>query len=669
MVMRGMNKGKNKRQRKEDNSRHFLAPRGRLPRGSSYTDLSLQSVTATSRSLVLDLGKAIFQFQFLTHTNIQFYTPENWEAVKETPRFKYGTSSEQRMITFHVAIAFDFGDFVLSFNSHDLVFLPTWTTVADAAAGKLNHTDTLDMVNDFDGYLEHIADWLSTVYPLLPDRTKEKSMYKFMRDEATLFSGIGVYSRSEIFIRSGVSPEMTLCEVVENRSRFYRIILSTLEFKLLVDRLWLDFVLPVIRNDLVAPTDDERGRFTASLLCHAQDVVKAPERFRAAVERYNKELEVVPSLDTGESSSIESSSSLGKGDLSEVEEEEVFQDIEEVDVHASDFSSYDPVEPMFFVNALRLAPEFGPAIFGVEYWALHLQELGPCTTRDHNPVVNADIQSGAFYSGSHVIDTSRLDTLVLPTHLMKKAHIPNGLYNFTDSDKIWTPLTILSGWPKKNIKAFFFKTIVRTKNIVVIGILEFSGNAVAIRRAGPVKRKNQYLAIPSRGVIPSPEYIGYSTAERNLISSIKKVDAKYIAKGDGDAKGKGRAKVSLAREALRVRQSAKQAFQEMWVDRFGWDSVPNHNDELSELSSSAPGSPPATDTDIESADVSRAATPPPDQEPSSSARGHKRIRSDQALIRDTTAVLEENTKRARRDRGIGMIRSVHPLDDILKDLK
>ena len=51
---------------------------------------------------------------------------------------------------------------------------------------------------------------------------------------------------------------------------------------------------------------------------------------------------------------------------------------------------------------------------------------------------------------------------------------------------------IFSGWPKKKIEIYFFKVIVRTKNKVVVGMLEFSGNAIAILRPGHQAGRDHY---------------------------------------------------------------------------------------------------------------------------------------------------------------------------------
>lgn len=64
-------------------------------------------------------------------------------------------------------------------------------------------------------------------------------------------------------------------------------------------------------------------------------------------------------------------------------------------MNISDIISCDPVEPMFFIDALRMAPEFGPGIFGEEYWSVHAQELESDVVRERNPVVDADIENSA----------------------------------------------------------------------------------------------------------------------------------------------------------------------------------------------------------------------------------------------------------------------------------
>ena len=130
---------------------------------------------------------------------------------------------------------------------------------------------------------------------------------------------------------------------------------------------------------------------------------------------------------------------------------------DEMDLHISELISFDPFEPMFVIDALRFAREFGPGIFGDQFWAEHVEELGDVTLRDNNPVVEADKLSGmllpsrllplltesllgCYFSGAGTLDVDALTCLILPTNRMKEAHILNGCYNFTKTNKVWTPL-------------------------------------------------------------------------------------------------------------------------------------------------------------------------------------------------------------------------------------
>lgn len=127
--------------------------------GFTLQDLRLKGFSGTSRSIIVDLGHLALQvgvnrvnacrfndilrasqLQPLTHTSPQLYSAQDWAAIENTPRFKYGSNTEHRvcihqvliermtlkalnqMLTFHVGLALDFGDFVLAFVSHDNLF-------------------------------------------------------------------------------------------------------------------------------------------------------------------------------------------------------------------------------------------------------------------------------------------------------------------------------------------------------------------------------------------------------------------------------------------------------------------------------------------------------------------------------------------------------------------
>ncbi|KZV60500.1 hypothetical protein PENSPDRAFT_671633 [Peniophora sp. CONT] len=182
------------------------------------------------------------------------------------------------------------------------------------------------------------------------------------------------------------------------------------------------------------------------MLCNAQPMVK--DKFTISTKEIASD-----AADTG---------SLADNEADEMveEDDEAGQADEGLPwVNITSRLGYDPVEPMFFMDALCMVPEFGPAIFGEESLSEHVHELGNCTRWYHNPVMDADIAASVFLSEAHVIDTSQFATLVLDKSSLNESNIPDSLYHFSNKkNKIWTPLWIMSGLAKEDIGLFYFRT-------------------------------------------------------------------------------------------------------------------------------------------------------------------------------------------------------------------
>ncbi|KZV64276.1 hypothetical protein PENSPDRAFT_690913 [Peniophora sp. CONT] len=496
--------------------------------GFTLQDLRLKGFHNTSRSVIVDLGPLALQLQPLTHTSVQLYTAQDWQAIEQTPRFKYGMNPEHRMLNFHVGLALDFGEFVVAFVSHDLLFRPTWFSGEDWSKGKTPYKDPVDVLNDFSGYLTYMTKWLNKSYPRLKPVSRTATILSFMhKHDKDLFPGIGQYSRSEVLLRAGLSPELTVEEVVECRGRLYRLILAVLEFKLqALNTVWPQYVRAFVRDFMLAPTPKERLTLSNTLVSFAKREVSSTQRFKDQVIVYNNSVE----------------EGVVRGER------------------------LDAFEPTLIQNALQYAPGFGPAILGETFWQEHGGAVG-IGELSSNTLIDADNHNGLFMSGSHLVNSTGWNTLFVPSNAARTIRFDNNLYKISKSLKVWSPFRgeRYNPVPTKERNSYHFRTIVQRKNMVVVAMGEFAGHSFPHKLSSSRKGKPVYRAIPSYGAIPvdpatGAPVIAYSVASNAVIETIARITA---------FNRRGSAHVALTKDEQRLRDRRLAAFDKMWIDRFG----------------------------------------------------------------------------------------------------
>ncbi|KAJ3536588.1 hypothetical protein NMY22_g5976 [Coprinellus aureogranulatus] len=122
----------------------------------SELDYVWEDVHGNGRALFLTFsGGRVFEFHWLTHSSIQLYTRKVWqESIMRVDRENRG---------FRIAIAFEFKDYFLSFNSIDLVVKPVWRVLSaeDLALPVVERLKLgVDVYRDYAGFLEAVAKWI-----------------------------------------------------------------------------------------------------------------------------------------------------------------------------------------------------------------------------------------------------------------------------------------------------------------------------------------------------------------------------------------------------------------------------------------------------------------------------------------------------------------------------
>ncbi|VDB94277.1 unnamed protein product [Peniophora sp. CBMAI 1063] len=487
---------------------------------------------ASNCHLVFDFGHSALKASFLSaNATVQLYWPDSWEAIKNTPRYKYGLKPEQRMLTFSVALALDFGDFVVSFNGpDDLVFSCEWTASSCSNTLELGGPFVVDVLGDWPGYMHLVVHWLEDVYPALPTEEKETCIAIFLHEhsgEEDLFAGVTNHSRSEVLFRAGLSPNLTLREVVDSRSRFYRLILATWQYKYLVmSYLWPRYVRPAIRDRKIAPTFDQRLELiTKGFWVHGQNPLRTTSRYRTQIMRCNQRAEA-------------------EGSDSENDER---------------VRLFDAFEPSLLEDAIRHAPEFCPAIFNGTFWADHKSELEEHPPWLENPLVIKDSSEGLFALSQELICTTSWTTLLLPPNLNGRLADTRCLaYSSPSIGEIWSPLKLTRmGDVQVNESPLSLGRTISSSRRYGVGVLESPGNAMAIRSC-----TRHHHTHPSRGAIADDDPAMYQVMRKGLTFEMARISS-------GQNKLKRQAVKRLSEEERVKRQRAEAAFDEMWIDRFG----------------------------------------------------------------------------------------------------
>ncbi|TFK59346.1 hypothetical protein BDN72DRAFT_905937 [Pluteus cervinus] len=235
------------------------------------TLLTLEGMSTTSRALSLEFGKLHFRFAYLTHTSVQWYTSDQWQAVQVVHKDHRG---------FKIGIAFEFQDYVLAFPSNDNLVQPHWVDDPD------NFPEVLpDVFGIYVNFLASIASWLE--FHFNTTKHHAEAFCETLRNSSTKgWTGVGVYTISEICFLAGVSPFLTTKEVIYCPSRVAR----------LCEALWVysersfddlpELLQKATHDTVLAPSLDQRLKYADMLHVFAKDKVRVPERMASLVDEY-----------------------------------------------------------------------------------------------------------------------------------------------------------------------------------------------------------------------------------------------------------------------------------------------------------------------------------------------------------------------------------------------
>ncbi|KZV64737.1 hypothetical protein PENSPDRAFT_738126 [Peniophora sp. CONT] len=514
--------------RGSDKDRRSLYPSA-LRKGDSIENLSLYGVMATNCHLLLNLGYLELKLSFLsTNATVQLYWPDSWAAVENTPRYKYGTRPEQRMLIFSVALALDFGDFVISFNGPDnLLFTCDWSLRSTPDGTEIERPFVTDILDDWPGYMQCVVRWIEGTYTPMSDEGKDMCIAVFLSQnsgEQDLFAGIRYHCRSEVLHRAGLSPYLTLREVVEARSRLYRLILGAWQYKYLVlRRIWPEHVRPAVHDRLISPLFEQRFKFLRStLLVVGKREIKVTKRFKDQIEASNEQVEIMVDGSSGR-----------KIDL-------------------------DVFEPSLVEDALRHAPEFCPAIFSETFWSSYKDEIieQPWLA---NPLIVQDMEAGTFLSGRKLVCTDSWTELFIDVKY-RRSCATNRMYVSCELGEVWTPV-LLGGDSIIRLSTMrsSYGELISTEDVYTAGVLESPGNAIAIRTSSA---QGVFYTYPSRGAAKEDDLATYNIMRLNIVQSISRIK-EYWSKLGSKKKG------TMSDDERAQRQRAYEAFDEMWHDRFG----------------------------------------------------------------------------------------------------
>ncbi|KAH9934376.1 uncharacterized protein B0H18DRAFT_557401 [Fomitopsis serialis] len=592
----------------------FLAA-GTPSAGFCLQDLVLTAVKYTSRSVVLNLGRCWFQLQYLTHTSIQMYDREQWAVLKETSYIGKGTL---KMRSFRIGLALEFDTFVIAFVSHDQVFQVTWALME----ASLAHHD-LQVLDEWDAVLAGIATWSKRYYE---GKRKGKRLARdVLRFTPDVWFGIGVYTACEILFVAGIPPFLREQEVFGNPSRLARVALAYHAFvHKAVHKTWPNRVKPCVRNNIVAPTTEERLQMGRSMYIWAKDTVGVSQRLLDRIQNYNYE-----------------------GSIS---------------------CSDDPFEPTLIRVALERSPHLGRVVFGETWGEIAPDDLRSPSTKP-DPLTEYVTKKKLLDCHDTRIHIANTSPLFLPTNDLSRRRAPTHYYSVTGK-AVWSIVPApdeVQFQLKEDEKATkTLRYIVTNTAQVGVGPLEYCANAQVVRKSLKGRARkfgSRFYVLPSLGAIPSN--VPLSIGRRHLASFDHKKSLTLEAREKRNEAARAAAKKALAKKKrksnamkmlsgnapLTTQQRNARAAQRNIFDSQSHIVGRGGDHDLQKEDSGVA-------SDVEEANPTASkhttpATPPPDTR-------KRRVRADHEVVANQNVVQE--LPRARRTRGVELNMSEHPND-------
>ncbi|TDL16414.1 hypothetical protein BD410DRAFT_902077 [Rickenella mellea] len=417
---------------------------------SVVTALRLESVHTTARALVLNFGAMFLSLQYLTHTAPQFYTKDVWtDSICNVTKTVRG---------FRVAVAFAFKDYVLSFNSIDLVFHPTWALKRE----DLPHQH-IDVVDNYMMFLLGVAYWVIENMA----KSRKRLAVLAIRQANLVWPGVGSYTISEIFFLAGLSTSLTEKELVDSPSRLARLCEALYEYAVLSrENIW-EFIRPAIRGGMLAPTQAQRVAYADWLFVFAKERVWVSKRMTSLLQNYQKKIaEYAQNLD--------------------------------IPWQLAGANLHDVFEPTFLARTLKRAGNLGHLIFGRTEWTTMVDRYNRNFPADQHILVSAgeDPLTKMFRERGLLDKETSLATEIYAPIFLSDREMKGSWQRtrmFYSEKQLWTltPDLPTNCEGRSTSKMYeitgvertdsLFQSIIDT-NRVSIGPLEYCGNGVAVKR-------------------------------------------------------------------------------------------------------------------------------------------------------------------------------------------
>ncbi|KAI0668379.1 hypothetical protein C8Q78DRAFT_1046844 [Trametes maxima] len=241
----------------------------------SLDGMVLSSIKATPRMVVINLETIVLQVRLHTHVVSQVYTRSQWyDEIAMVPKVTR---------VFRVAIALDFGNWVVAFLSADNIWTPYWSQPSDPL--PVYHPDVYHDYPAFVGYMAN-AIW-DCLGPLKPNRGKkedtEKLALNWVRENV---GGVGMYMSEEIFYLAGLSPFISEYEFFSCPSRVARFCEAFWTLAEHAHKALSTLLEPCYEGYVLAPTEGHRLRYTRWLYVHAKKQVVMSLRMKSLRNNY-----------------------------------------------------------------------------------------------------------------------------------------------------------------------------------------------------------------------------------------------------------------------------------------------------------------------------------------------------------------------------------------------
>ncbi|KDQ23705.1 hypothetical protein PLEOSDRAFT_1108191 [Pleurotus ostreatus PC15] len=224
--------------------------------------------------------------QMLTHMVSQIYTEEEFKGictVDKELRSKIALGLGFTVNLPHAQLGKKATKFFLVFSSLDLLFTITY---ASSREGLGVFPESIFF--NFEVVLERIIRWATYHRGMNINRYVPLAM-RVIRDTGTVFSGVGVYTISEVFYMAGLAPDLTEGEVFDNPSRFARLVEAYYSYAARAHKeIWL-YVSPYLKGGYsLAIKNEHRTCYARRLYVYGKTNATMPLRLQTQFKELNK---------------------------------------------------------------------------------------------------------------------------------------------------------------------------------------------------------------------------------------------------------------------------------------------------------------------------------------------------------------------------------------------